>query len=178
MMLATNQSLPGQISQQLLEQYQSLRSQSLAAINASENRDYLCLHTERLYLDARRHVVNRAIFANLLALLQQRDFVAKRQQLFEGEMVNITENRAALHWALRTPVPLLPKRLGKAGEAMATEVATVLQQMRRITQQLQQQQWLGATGRAIAMWCISASVVLTWDPSWLVTLWQTTPKVR
>ena len=54
-----------------------------------------------LYFNFARQHYDRAALDALLAIAQQRDVAIAITRLFDGEKVNVTENRAALHTALR-----------------------------------------------------------------------------
>ena len=51
--------------------------------------------------DFSKHRVSRALLADLLALARASDVEARRDALFAGAIVNVTEGRPALHMALR-----------------------------------------------------------------------------
>ena len=54
-----------------------------------------------LRLDYSKHWIDQAVLEALIDILVNCDFVAKRDQLFGGEKVNVTEDRSVLHPALR-----------------------------------------------------------------------------
>ncbi|MDH5737720.1 MAG: glucose-6-phosphate isomerase [Gammaproteobacteria bacterium] len=56
-----------------------------------------------LYLDYSKHHLDQAILNALRQLAHNQGFEQKRQALFSGEAINQSENRAALHMALRNP---------------------------------------------------------------------------
>lgn len=60
-------------------------------------------HVEQdgMLFDFSKHILNDEILSALLKLLDSCDFEAKRQALVSGDIVNLSENRAALHTALR-----------------------------------------------------------------------------
>ncbi|MET0582604.1 MAG: glucose-6-phosphate isomerase, partial [Pseudoxanthomonas sp.] len=59
------------------------------------------LRQESLYFNFARQSYDRDALAALLALAQSRDLAGAYRRLFDGEKVNVTEDRAALHTALR-----------------------------------------------------------------------------
>ena len=65
---------------------------------------------------------------------------------FLDRLFNLSENRAALHWAMRTPQSILKSRLG---DELSTNFSKVFDKMKHLCQQLQSGQWLGATGKPI-----------------------------
>jgi glucose-6-phosphate isomerase len=56
-----------------------------------------------LRLDFSRHLIDEPTLEGLLALAEARDLAGWRERLFEGDTVNPSEGRAALHMALRAP---------------------------------------------------------------------------
>ena len=56
-----------------------------------------------LIVDFSKQRIDRTALSALGALAQAADFDGWRAKLFAGEIVNTTEGRAAMHWALRTP---------------------------------------------------------------------------
>lgn len=62
----------------------------------------LALRVGPLYASFARQRIDRAAFAALLDFARERDFAGALRRLFDGEPVNATEGRAALHTALRS----------------------------------------------------------------------------
>lgn len=80
-----------------------LRGQSLPALLASDPAracDF-ALRTGPLYFNFARQAYDRDALAALIELAQARDLRAAYGRLFDGDQVNVTEGRAALHTALR-----------------------------------------------------------------------------
>ncbi|MDE0062865.1 MAG: glucose-6-phosphate isomerase [Gammaproteobacteria bacterium] len=94
-----------------------------------------------LLFDFTRQRVDPAALAELLSLAEQRDWQGRVRQLVEGGAVNTTENRPALHTALRSPP-------GEAPEA-AREVPGTLSRMERFAGAVTCGSWTGCSGRAI-----------------------------
>jgi len=62
----------------------------------------LALRVGPLYASFARQRIDRAAFAALFDFARERDFAGALRRLFDGEPVNATEGRAALHTALRS----------------------------------------------------------------------------
>ena len=77
---------------------------------------------EDLLVDLSKEKLDRAALDALLALARASDLPARREALFRGERVNATENRAALHMALRDGTD---EGLAVEGIDVAREVAEV-----------------------------------------------------
>jgi glucose-6-phosphate isomerase len=99
-----------------------------------------------LYLDYSKQRVDVRALELLQALARQRDLPGWIARLFGGEAVNHTENRAALHVALRAPREAAFK---VGGQDAATLVHGVLDRMAGFAEQLRDGRWRGASGRAI-----------------------------
>lgn len=82
---------------------------------------------------------------NLCALAQQRSLSEKIQALMQGQIVNLSENRPALHTALRLPnatsIPIHPR--------IMEDVQFAMNEMQAIVNKLRNQQWLGHSGAPI-----------------------------
>jgi glucose-6-phosphate isomerase len=77
----------------------------------------------------------------LVALADSRDLRGWIHRLFAGEKVNQTEDRAAMHWALRVPAA--------HPSPVQEEVQRALADMERIVGRLHARQWRGVTGEVI-----------------------------
>ncbi|MFT3755886.1 MAG: glucose-6-phosphate isomerase [Pseudoxanthomonas sp.] len=92
----------------------------------------LSLRVGPLYANFARQGYDREALAALLALAEEKSLPAAFQRLFDGEIVNITEGRAALHTALRGNL----SAAATAREAFAT-ASEVRQRMGVLVAQLQ-----------------------------------------
>jgi len=93
-------------------------------------------------LDYSKQVVTSDTMRLLLALARECDLEKSIQGLFSAERVNTTENRAALHMALRAAKPMMLD-----GSDVTREVAEVLGQMKRLVTAVRTGRARGATGR-------------------------------
>ncbi|RUL76023.1 glucose-6-phosphate isomerase [Dyella choica] len=97
-------------------------------------------------LDYARHRMTDQTLEQLFALARECGLEARRDAMFAGEKVNTTEQRAALHIALRTP----PRRVIKVdGANVVPEVHAVLKRMRQFAGAIREGSWLGFSGRPI-----------------------------
>ena len=83
---------------------------------------------------------------HLLALAQEAGVPGAIEALLSGKRVNVSENRPALHTALRLPADA---SLDVEGEDIVGAVHDSLAQMERLVQRLHAGQWRGATGKPI-----------------------------
>ncbi|MEC4766920.1 glucose-6-phosphate isomerase [Halomonas sp. CUBES01] len=83
---------------------------------------------------------------HLLALAEEAGVPGSIEALLSGKRVNVSENRPALHTALRLPPGA---SLEVEGEDVAAAVHDSLEQMERLVARLHAGQWRGATGKPI-----------------------------
>ena len=99
-----------------------------------------------LFLDYSKNRVTDVTLKLLLQLAEQTGVAAKRDAMFAGEKINVTEDRAVLHTALRVP------RGGTVmvdGVNVVPEVHGVLDKMAAFADQVRAGTWLGHTGKPI-----------------------------
>lgn len=104
------------------------------------------LKTSDLEFDFSRQPLDLDILKELYPLAEESDFYAHRADFFGGKPVNITENRPALHMALRHGTN---NNLSWQGDKINTVVNKVLTQMSDIVNRLHSGQWRGANGTPI-----------------------------
>ena len=97
-------------------------------------------------LDYARHRINDQTLQHLFALARECGVEARRDAMFAGEKVNTTEQRAALHVALRTPAR---KTIKVDGANVVPEVHAVLKRMGEFATAIRAGRWLGFTGKPI-----------------------------
>ena len=99
----------------------ALASTHLHALFAEDPQRFerFSLRLDGMLADFSRHFLTRETLMLLMALAQARDVSAWIERLFTGEPVNNTEQRAALHTALRSAQPVLLNGTDVAAEARA-----------------------------------------------------------
>ncbi len=99
-----------------------------------------------LLLDYSKHRINDETLPMLMQLAREANVEGWRDRMFAGEKINITENRAVLHTALRnrsnTPVMV-------DGKDVMPEVNAVLAHMRQFSESVRNGSWLGYSGKRI-----------------------------
>src|SRR5579859_1640853 len=90
----------------------------------------LSLELEGLYVDYSRNLVTPETLRDLMQLATLAGLPKKRQQLFEGGIVNGTEGRPALHTLLRAEPADVPRAL----QDKAADVRATLARMRSFTE--------------------------------------------
>jgi glucose-6-phosphate isomerase len=101
---------------------------------------------EGLYLDYSKNRITDETVRLLLDLAKESGLAERRDQMFRGEHINVSEDRAVLHVALRMPKDA---SLVVDGVDVVQEVHSVLDQMAIFADQVRAGQWKGHTGKAI-----------------------------
>jgi glucose-6-phosphate isomerase len=101
---------------------------------------------EGIYLDYSKNRVTNETIRLLLDLAVASSLADRRDQMFRGEHINISEDRAVLHVALRMPKDA---SLVVDGVDVVQEVHAVLDQMSTFASRVRSGEWKGYTGRAI-----------------------------
>jgi len=106
------------------------------------------LHVEAagLYLDYSKHRVTDDTLALLVQLAEESGLRGHIDAMFRGDHINVSEDRAVLHVALRSP---RDARLVVDGVDVVAEVHQVLDRMAVFAQQVRSGEWLGFSGRRI-----------------------------
>jgi len=99
-----------------------------------------------LYLDYSKHRVTAETLELLIALVEAVDLRGRIEAMFRGEHINVSENRAVLHTALRLP---RDAHLVVDGQDVVHDVHEVLDRMGNFTDQVRSEEWTGHTGEPI-----------------------------
>jgi glucose-6-phosphate isomerase len=99
-----------------------------------------------LLVDYSKHRASEETLRLLFALARQAGVEQMRDKMFAGEKINLTENRAVLHIALRNRGnrPIIVD-----GKDVMPEVNEVLTRIRDFTERIRSGTWKGATGKRI-----------------------------
>lgn len=96
--------------------------------------------------DYSKQLIDNSVMAQLLSLAQECDIANWRDKMFSGEKINITEDRAVLHTALRNRSA---SSLVVDGENVSSVVNAELQKIKLFVEKVRSGQWLGYTGKAV-----------------------------
>lgn len=99
-----------------------------------------------LYLDYSKNRITDQTIHLLLNLANEADLEQHILAMFRGDKINVTENRAVLHTALRAP---MDRRIEVDGHNVVPEVHEVLDRMAAFVDQVRSGAWKGFTGKAI-----------------------------
>ena len=99
-----------------------------------------------IYFDYSRHRITDETLRLLLQLAEESGLRARINAMFRGEKINVTENRAVMHVALRAPEG---QSLFVDGEDVVPQVHTVLDKMANFSTRVRSGEWKGYTGKPI-----------------------------
>src|SRR5205823_164250 len=106
----------------------------------------LALEAEGLYLDYSKNRVTDETIGLLVQLAEERGLRARIDAMLSGERINVTENRAVLHVALRAP---RDASIVVDGENVVPKVHEVLDKMANFSERVRSGEWKGYTGKRI-----------------------------
>ena len=131
---------------QLKKHFNDIEPQSIASFFGDKNRtDTFSLSLSSLYLDFSKNKIDSTTVALLVKLAEQQSLKTKINELLLGENVNHSENRPALHTALRVS----PSLENSSSIDRQSEIETQLKKMDAIVNKIRVGQWRGATGKKI-----------------------------
>ncbi len=99
-----------------------------------------------LHIDYSKHLITDETLALLQELAAATGVFGLRDAMFRGERINITEDRAVLHTALRAPRDAVVE---VDGENVVPAVHAVLDRMAGFAEKVRSGEWTGHTGRRI-----------------------------
>ena len=108
--------------------------------------DNLVAEAAGLYFDYSKHRITTETLPLLSALAEEAGMPARRDAMFAGEKINVSENRSVLHVALRMPSS---RSLVVDGTDVVRQVHEVLTRMAAFCEEVRSGRWLGHTGKPI-----------------------------
>jgi glucose-6-phosphate isomerase len=99
-----------------------------------------------IYLDYSKNLITDKTIKLLLDLAKESKVEERRDAMFRGDKINITENRAVLHVALRAPKD---ESINVDGKNVVPEVHEVLDKMADFSNRVRSGAWKGHTGKRI-----------------------------
>ncbi|MEU3982712.1 glucose-6-phosphate isomerase [Streptomyces sp. NPDC026672] len=117
----------------------------LFAADAGRGTGYT-LRVGDLYVDYSKHLVTDETLRLLRELAAATDVFGLRDAMFRGERINVTEDRAVLHTALRAPRGAVVE---VDGENVVPGVHAVLDRMADFAERVRSGAWTGHTGKRI-----------------------------
>jgi glucose-6-phosphate isomerase len=102
-----------------------------------------------LTVDLSKNLVTDETLSLLVALAEQVGLKARLDAMFAGEHINVTEDRAVLHTALRRPADAEPT-LVVDGQDVDADVQEVLAKVAAFAEKVRSGEWTGVTGERVA----------------------------
>ena len=132
----------------LAEHYAKIKDVHLRTLFAEDPRrgERLTAEGAGLYLDYSKHRITDETLRLLLALAEAVDLRGRIDAMFRGDKINVTENRAVLHVALRAPSG---QSIVVDGVNVVPEVHAVLDKMSAFAERVRSGAWTGHTGKRI-----------------------------
>jgi len=106
----------------------------------------LTVEVADLTVDYSKNLVTDEVLSGLFALARRAGLEGRIAAMFAGEHINVTENRAVLHTALRLP---RTATLVVDGQDVVAEVHEVLDRMGAFSDKVRSGEWTGHTGQRI-----------------------------
>jgi glucose-6-phosphate isomerase len=128
--------------------YAEVKDASMRKLFADDPKrgERLAVEALGLYLDYSKNRVTDETLRLLLRLAEECGLRARIDAMFRGDKINITENRAVLHTALRAPKGAT---IMVDGENVVTAVHAVLDKMSAFCDRIRSGEWKGHTGKRI-----------------------------
>jgi len=127
------------------KQIQKLPLRKLFADDAKRGQRFTA-EAAGLFLDFSKNCITDQTLKLLLQLAEESGLRGKMDAMFSGEKINITENRAVLHVALRAPKG---ETILVDGKNVVPEVHAVLDRMAEFSKRVRSGEWKGHTGKRI-----------------------------
>lgn len=132
----------------LQNHYQKIKDLHLRQLFADDTTrgERLVIETPDIYLDYSKNRITDETLHLLINLANACGLRERIEAMFNGDTVNVTEQRAALHTALRAP---REESILLDGENVVPDVHAVLDRMALFSEQVRNGRWLGHTGKPI-----------------------------
>jgi glucose-6-phosphate isomerase len=134
--------------QALVAHYEQIRDVHLRTLFAEDPRrgERLAIEAVGLSCDYSKHRITDETIRLLINLAEECDLRARIDAMFRGEKINVTEQRAVLHVALRAP---RDQAIYVDGENVVPMVHAVLDKMTDFANRIRSGEWRGYTGKRI-----------------------------
>ena len=101
-----------------------------------------------LHVDLSKNLITEETVQLLLKLAEEVNLAERRDAMFAGEHINVTEDRAVLHTALRRPKGYSPA-LVVDGQDVDSDVHAVLNKIYAFADRVRSGEWTGVSGKRI-----------------------------
>ena len=103
---------------------------------------------DELHVDLSKNLITSETLELLVKLAEEVKLEQAREAMFSGEHINVTEDRAVLHTALRRPEGYTPA-LTVDGQDVDADVHAVLKKIYAFAERVRSGEWTGVTGKRI-----------------------------
>ena len=130
------------------QHYSQIKGKHLRELFADDpsRGERLTLEVDGVFLDYSKNRITDETLTLLIQLAEQSGLKLRIEAMFAGEKINITENRAVLHVALRAPKG---EAIFVDGEDVVPGVHAVLDKMAAFAGRIRSGEWKGHTGKRI-----------------------------
>jgi glucose-6-phosphate isomerase len=134
--------------QALQAHYEEIKDVHLRTLFAEDagRAERFAAEADGLLLDYGKNRITDRTVQLLLDLARDSGLVEKRDAMFRGDRINLTEDRSVLHVALRAPSG---RKILADGVDIVPEVQAVLTRMSAFAAAIRRGEWLGHTGRRV-----------------------------
>lgn len=148
LVVANFSHINAQILQQLNDHALLMQESTIASLFEANSARFDQCHiaTKDFLFDYSKQHLTHQVIDSLLMLAKDAGLSEWTSKLFSGDLVNNTEQRAAMHWALRVP---LEQNNGEPCQSVNTSVHQQINCMARLADQLNHGQFRGVTGEPI-----------------------------
>src|SRR5215813_12666381 len=132
----------------LADHHRSMQGRHLRDLFAHDHKrgERMTAEAAGVFLDYSKHRIDDETLRLLVALAEQSGLRERIDAMFRGEKINVTENRAVLHVALRAPKGT---SIVVDGKNVVPEVHAVLDKMAAFANRIRNGEWKGHTGKRI-----------------------------
>ena len=133
----------------LSRHYEKIRHLHLRSLFASDPQrsERLAAEAVGIYLDFSKNRITEETIGLLVTLAEECGLRDRMEAMFRGDKINVTEDRAVLHVALRAP---RGESIEVDGKNVVPEVHAVLDRMAAFAERVRSGEWKGYTGKRIA----------------------------
>lgn len=128
--------------------FEKMREKHLRELFSSDpgRADRMIVNATGLFLDYSKNRVTDETIRLLIDLAEECGLRSRIDAMFAGEKINITENRAVLHTALRAPAK---SKIEVDGKNVISDVRDVLERISGFAERVRSGEWKGSTGKKI-----------------------------
>jgi glucose-6-phosphate isomerase len=132
----------------LLDHKKSISRKHLRKLFAEdpERGERMTIEDSGLFFDYSKNRITGQTLKLLIGLAKQAGLKNRIEDMFSGEKINVTENRAVLHVALRAPKE---SKIMVDGKNVVPQIHEVLDRMTDFSNRVRSGQWKGHTGKRI-----------------------------